>query len=128
MVTGGTRGIGLAISLGLVQAGYRVVAIARHPDDNVPFQVMICDLTDPNAIDDLFGSIGDVSVLVNNAGLSTSAKVEATTLDDWNRNISLNATAPFLAIQRVHFRSCAGVARVESSPWPRLPASMAFPM
>jgi NAD(P)-dependent dehydrogenase (short-subunit alcohol dehydrogenase family) len=101
VVTGGTRGIGLAISLGLVQAGHRVVAIARHHDDNLPFEVVACDLADPSAIAALFDSLGDVSVLVNNAGLSTSAKVEATTLEDWNRNIALNATAPFLAIQRV---------------------------
>jgi NAD(P)-dependent dehydrogenase (short-subunit alcohol dehydrogenase family) len=49
----------------------------------------------------MFDTLGDVGVLVNNAGLSTSAKLESTTLDDWNRNIQLNATAPFLCTKAV---------------------------
>ena len=104
VVTGGTRGIGRAISVELAASGLRVVALARTRSQGTadePFEAVECDLTDRQAIADVFASIGPVDVLVNNAGLSTSAKLEATTLEDWDRNIALNATAPLLCIQAV---------------------------
>ncbi len=104
VVTGGTRGIGRAVAMELAACGFRVVALARSSRLDLgdePFETVECDLTDRQAIADVFAALGPVGVLVNNAGMSTSAKVEATTLDDWDRNLALNATAPLLCIQAV---------------------------
>src|SRR5204862_4617859 len=43
--------------------------------------------------------LGHVDILVNNAGISHSASVQKTTLEDWQRILTVNATGPFLCIQ-----------------------------
>src|SRR5207247_8073596 len=43
--------------------------------------------------------LGHVDILVNNAGISHSAPVQKTTLEDWNRLLTVNATGPFLCTQ-----------------------------
>lgn len=101
VVTGGTRGIGRAISLRLSELGYEVVAIARHSSGEEPFEVIRCDLADPVHLEATLGSLGRIEVLVNNAGSSMSAKIETTSLDDWERLMRLNATAVFVGVRAV---------------------------
>jgi NAD(P)-dependent dehydrogenase (short-subunit alcohol dehydrogenase family) len=86
VVTGGTRGIGAAIAARFAAAGDDVVALGR--DD--------CDVTDEDAVAALFARVGAVDVLVNNAGIASSAPVARTTLDDWRAHIDVNATGAFL--------------------------------
>jgi len=88
VVTGGKRGIGTAIA-------------AQFGDENViALSSADLDVTDEAAVAAFFKD-REVDVLVNNAGVSSSAPLAKTTLDDWNRQIAVNATGAFLCTRAV---------------------------
>ncbi|SFW71772.1 SDR family NAD(P)-dependent oxidoreductase [Amycolatopsis australiensis] len=91
VVTGGTRGIGAAIAARFRAAGDEVRAPGRAE----------CDVTDERAVTDYFASAGPVDVLVNNAGISSSAPAAKTSLDDWRGQFEVNATGAFLCTRAV---------------------------
>jgi len=91
VVTGGTRGIGAAVAARFAAAGDRVTALGRADGD----------VTDEAAVAACFERVGPVDVLVNNAGVSASADVARTTLDDWRAQIDVNATGAFLCTRAV---------------------------
>jgi NAD(P)-dependent dehydrogenase (short-subunit alcohol dehydrogenase family) len=102
VVTGGGRGIGRAIVERFAAAGDSVLALGRDPEAlqsvaAIPgVAVATCDVTDEQAVSDVFADAGDVDVLVNNAGVSASAPLHRTTLADWRLQLEVNATGAFL--------------------------------
>ena len=102
LVTGGGRGIGAAIARRLSNDGARVVVLDR---ERTPLAAEIgaldvnCDLTDLASIEAALAQVkreaGDVSILVQNAGIGESAPFTKTTDEMWNRAMALNATAAF---------------------------------
>ncbi|MEV6830741.1 SDR family oxidoreductase [Amycolatopsis sp. NPDC051102] len=91
VVTGGTRGIGAAIADRFRSSGDKVLAPGRAD----------CDVTSEEAVAAYFASAGPVDVLVNNAGISSSAPVSRTSLDDWRSQFEVNATGAFLCSRAV---------------------------
>jgi NAD(P)-dependent dehydrogenase (short-subunit alcohol dehydrogenase family) len=91
VVTGGGRGIGRAVVERFTAAGERVVALGRETSD----------VTDEAAVTAAFERIGRVDVLVNNAGVSSSAPLARTALDDWRAQMDVNATGAFLCTRAV---------------------------
>ena len=98
VVTGGTRGIGLACAQMLARHGMQVVTVARGKGALVP-----CDLSNraavEKAIETIRASYGVPAVLVNNAGIFRMAPVHRTPADDFEQALSVNLFAPFLFIR-----------------------------
>lgn len=108
VVTGGAKGIGMAVSQALAGCGFTVVALGRDTDALEKLAAatgglrgLVCDVTDEAAVTAVFGRIGDVDVLVNNAGVSASAALSRTTLAEWEHQMRVNATGPFLCTRAV---------------------------
>lgn len=107
VVTGASRGIGLAIARGLVTHGARVVMIARH-EANLREQAstlgplaiaLSCDVSDDHAVDDAIAAIeatfGDApDILVNNAGTFTLATVDELDPAAFRTALETNLVAP----------------------------------
>lgn len=112
LVTGGRSGIGKAIARRLAEEGARVFTAQRGGDDE--FEALSADFTDPNSpakvIAQVIEKAGQLDVLVNNAGMMQEAQVEEMSVEDWQRNLTVNLTAPFLMIQAAlpHLRQTRG--------------------
>jgi NAD(P)-dependent dehydrogenase (short-subunit alcohol dehydrogenase family) len=107
LVTGGSRGVGRAVVQRFAAGGDRVLAVGRDEDalgetvasaSGAPGTVesAVCDVADEDAVNDLLERAGPVDVLVNNAGTALSEPLHRTTLEEWDRQIAVNATGAFL--------------------------------
>jgi NAD(P)-dependent dehydrogenase (short-subunit alcohol dehydrogenase family) len=104
VVTGGAKGIGRATVERFAALSDRVVALGRDASALArldPLETHVCDVTDEAALTRTFNEIGDVDVLVNNAGMGESAPLHQTTLDSWRRHLDVNATGAFLCMRAV---------------------------
>ena len=105
VVTGGATGIGLATTRQFAALGDQVVALGRDAEALAAIEggirTEICDVTDEQAVTSTFERIGEVDVLVNNAGIAESAPLRRTTLDMWHQHFDVNVTGPFLCTRAV---------------------------
>ncbi|MDN7942564.1 SDR family NAD(P)-dependent oxidoreductase [Burkholderia multivorans] len=104
IVTGGAGVLGLAISKGLRNDGWNVIILDRQealegfvPPDGIRADAL--DVTDFAACRAYFAGLTELSVLVNNAGMAKLSLVRDMQLDDWNRILELNLTAPLVLTQ-----------------------------
>lgn len=104
VVTGGTRGIGLAVCRLLCKKGYAVTATysqgeedARRAHELLPEARFVrADVSDEGAVKELFSRTPSPDILVNNAGVSSFGQVQDIDLEEWNRLLSVNAGGTFL--------------------------------
>ncbi|MGY0485745.1 SDR family oxidoreductase [Streptomyces sp. WG-D5] len=94
LVTGASSGIGAAVAAALVRRGYTVYGTSRDPRKvaaPVPgVEYLPLDLADEESIEALARSVGEVDVLVNNAGESQSGPFEELPMDAVRRLFQLN--------------------------------------
>ena len=130
LVTGSTSGIGAAIAEAFCRAGCNVMLNGFGAAEDIEalrqrlaseYGVCVCfhgaDLTRENEIDALIEAtreqIGDVDVLVNNAGTQHVSPVEDFPTEKWELILRLNLTAAFLATKQV-------VPRMKQKGWGRI--------
>src|SRR5271166_248990 len=106
VVTGGTRGIGRAISVALKDAGYQVAATyggndaaAKQCNAETGIPVFKFDVSDFNACADgvkaIEAALGPIEVLVNNAGITRDATMHRMSPEQWNAVIQTNLSSCF---------------------------------
>lgn len=92
LITGANRGLGRCFAADLVARGARVYAAARDPGtvDVEGVIPLALDITDPASVAAAAQEAGDVTLLVNNAGISTGASVLTGDLADVHRELDTN--------------------------------------
>lgn len=116
LVTGGSRGLGLQMAEVLGELGAKVAITARKRDEleaaaahlkslGIEALPLVCDMgqltTIPPMVEQVIATLGPIDILVNNAGTSWGAPTIEHSLDGWNKVITLNVTAIFVATQEV---------------------------
>ncbi|HLG19531.1 MAG TPA: SDR family NAD(P)-dependent oxidoreductase [Bdellovibrionota bacterium] len=101
IVTGASRGTGLAISAKLKSLGWLVFDVDIDVPKKNNRRFIRCDLADPNCGNILLRNLKHHAVrrvdgLVNNAAVCPSRSAIEFTLEEWNRTIAVNLRAPFL--------------------------------
>jgi NAD(P)-dependent dehydrogenase (short-subunit alcohol dehydrogenase family) len=113
LVTGGTKGIGMMIARGLLQAGARVVISSRNAETCTQAQEHLSEFGDVQAIpadlsrhdecrrltDLVTADSTDLDILVNNAGAIWDEPLETFSDEGWDTVIDLNLKSPFWLVQ-----------------------------
>ncbi len=112
LVTGGTRGIGHAISAAMAKAGYKVAANYAGNDDaakataeELGINVYKFDVADYDAVGAGIAAIekdlGPIDIVVNNAGVTRDAPFHKMTKDQWQQVIDIDLTSAFNVTRQV---------------------------
>jgi 3-oxoacyl-[acyl-carrier protein] reductase len=116
LVTGATQGIGRATAFALGRAGYRVGVCARTPQavERLVAELRAAgieaagragDVADPAQVDGVVrhvaDALGEIEVLVNNAGVLIARPIAELTLEDWDTTMAVNLRGLFLMTRAV---------------------------
>jgi 3-oxoacyl-[acyl-carrier protein] reductase len=114
LVTGGNRGIGLAIARAFAEAGDAVAVTSRSGEAPDGLVAVRCDVTDTASVDAAFSEVealhGPVEVLVANAGITKDTLLLRMSDDDWASVLDTNLTGAF----RVAKRASRGMLKARS--------------
>lgn len=112
LITGASRGIGLAIAKEFAKAGYQLVITCSKTENDLlalkrelestyatPVLTSVGDMADYNYVNQLFSDIAKhfqgVDVVINNAGISYVGLLTDMSIDDWNHIVATNLTSVF---------------------------------
>jgi NADP-dependent 3-hydroxy acid dehydrogenase YdfG len=107
LVTGASRGIGLAVAEALRATGMHVVRLARSLRNRTSERMtdIACDVTKPrdvkSAVDQVVGQLGVPDIVVNNAGIFLIKPLAETRLEDFTTTLTTNLTSAFLLAQAI---------------------------
>jgi 3-oxoacyl-[acyl-carrier protein] reductase len=112
LVTGGNRGIGLAIARRLAADGDSVTVTSRSGDPVEGLEVVRCDVREPASVDEAFAAVeaahGPVEVLVANAGVTRDQLLALMSEDDFGVVLDTNLAGAY----RVAKRAVRGMMRM----------------
>jgi beta-ketoacyl ACP reductase len=104
LVTGGNRGIGLAIALAFAAQGDKVAVTHRGSGAPDGLFGVRCDVTDPAAVDEAFAAVeaqqGPVEVLVSNAGITDDTLLLRMDEEQFTRVLDANLTGAYRVAKR----------------------------
>jgi len=95
VVTGGSSGIGAATAQRFREEGAEVIVLARRPGPGG----IACDVSDRDQVQQAFALVGDLDVLVNNAGLSVRSPALGIAAEQWDGVVATNLSGAFWAAQ-----------------------------
>ena len=108
IVTGGTRGIGLAVARGFRDSGATVVItdiIDRGIGEGEALHFISCDVRKPDEIFEMVKAVVDhfkrIDILVNNAAVGLRKPAIDITMEEWEEALRINVTGPFLFCREV---------------------------
>ena len=118
LVTGGTRGIGEAISREFAKKGYDLIINYINSNEkaqklkqelekeyNIKVLLIQTDISNEiaikNMVDTAINEFGKIDVLVNNAGIVIDREFEDRTVEDWKKTLDINLIAPFVLTKLV---------------------------
>jgi len=105
LLTGATGGLGRAIAKAMASSGARLTLSARKAEAleelaaELPGEghgILVSDLAEPGAADALAAEVGDIDILVANAGLPGAGKIEDFSPEEVQRCLRVNLEAPML--------------------------------
>jgi 3-oxoacyl-[acyl-carrier protein] reductase len=128
VVTGGARGLGLAIARLLAGRGYRLLLVDRDQSvgatvddlrrDGHDAMAVVADLTDADGVDAVrraVQEVGGLDVLVNNAGITRDARLSKMSIEDFAAVIDVNLIAPMRLTEALAEEFHAGASVVNMS-------------
>ena len=108
LLTGGGRGIGLAIASGLTKAGASVAIFEKKIEQNIipdNIKIYTVDLIKHMDLEQHFknfiNDFGNINILINNAGITKSLESENYSINDWESTLAINLSSVFLMCQLV---------------------------
>ncbi|MDD2295274.1 MAG: SDR family NAD(P)-dependent oxidoreductase, partial [Eubacteriales bacterium] len=113
IVSGGSRGLGKGMAQGLHDAGVELVLMGTNDNvmktaaqihtAEVPARGVIADFRDKKDVEKAFGCalelLGDLDILINNAGMQVRHPAEEFPLEDWDTVLTVNLTSTFIMSQ-----------------------------
>ena len=108
LVTGGSRGIGAATCRALARDGWLVYINYNESADKahdlareIGGRAVWADVSDEEAVKAMFDAVGDVDLLVSNAGIAHPGQIQDLTEKDWHRLFQVNTDGAFYACRAV---------------------------
>ena len=100
LITGASSGIGLSTARLLTQKGAKVYTAQRSKGEHIWINADFLDLSSPKGVFEEFKKQeSHLDILINNAGVMREGTVEETDLRDWQEQINVNLTVPYLMIK-----------------------------
>ncbi len=110
LVTGASSGIGRAAAIECSKMGAKLIITARNAErlqetlsqlEGEGHQMLLCDLSDSNAINEMVDQLREINALVNNAGYTKLLPINFINRDDFQSILDVNTVAPIMLLQRL---------------------------
>jgi gluconate 5-dehydrogenase len=117
IITGGSKGLGLAMGAGLASVGCNLVLVSRNEDEgeaaaaqiaseyNIKASAISADVTKPDQMEAMAAKVnqeyGRIDILINSAGINIRGSIEELTYEDFQKVMAVNVDGSWLASKAV---------------------------